>query len=84
MKSRSGERVLLKVFIGVVSVTEVTEEMVLSQVAKQLIIVHVALITKAAQRMATVRPVICITNTTMCCKVLPIVKFALKREYLHT
>ena len=58
--------------------------MVLAQVAQQLIIVHVALITKAAQWMTAVRPVVCITNTTMCGKALPIVKFAFKWKYLHT
>jgi len=82
--------VIRKVYLGwkvrcsVVGITEVTEEMVLAQVAQQLITVHVALITKAAQWMTAVRPIVCITNTTMSCKFLAIVKFAFKGKYLHT
>ena len=58
---------------GATRLTDVTVEMLFSEVSQQVIIVKVTLVTELAQRMTFVRAVVFVTKTLMMAKLCPTV-----------
>lgn len=70
------------ILIQSISITEMTEIVISSQMAKQIIIFIVALITEVAERMTSVRSVVCITFSSVQSQFWPCVAPALPCKYL--